>query len=376
MLKQIVAAALAPSLAAVNSGFAKTPNADDFQSRVDSARNDAQLVALGAVVVDKDGEVLNLAVSGERKKGSGDLVQRGDAWHIGSNTKMLTALLYARLVEQGHAHWQASLPELLPDLAAKMHPAWRSTTIEDLLSHRSGLQSNPGLGFLVSGKLDKRPLAEQRTDIVRRALRKAPEGKSGKYKYSNYGYLVGGAAIDRIANNIAHKKPGDGYATLFNSVLLENQNEKQNWGFGAPQNGIEGHKKNLWGRTKAVGKGPGSDNPAVMGPAGAAHVPLADHGVFISQFLKPEALHQKLLTPQPNAKSNYAFGWVVHEHEQYGRTYAHDGSNTMWYSLVRLVPSLGIVVIVNTNQMNESTVIACDRLVASIIRDREVAGAF
>ncbi|HCX11076.1 MAG TPA: hypothetical protein DHU81_12225, partial [Hyphomonas sp.] len=47
-------------------------------------------MALGAVIANADGDILGLAVDGARVQGKRGAVQQGDAWHIGSNTKMLT----------------------------------------------------------------------------------------------------------------------------------------------------------------------------------------------------------------------------------------------------------------------------------------------
>ena len=106
------------------------PTPDVLQQKVEAIRKEAGLVALGAVIANAEGDILGLAVAGERRKGAGDAVQPDDAWHLGSNTKMLTALLYGRLVEDGTAKWGATLPELFPDLAGGMDPAWQDVTIE------------------------------------------------------------------------------------------------------------------------------------------------------------------------------------------------------------------------------------------------------
>lgn len=110
----------------------------DLQATVDEAREEHGIVGMGAIIMHADG-TYTIAVSGERVKGSGDPVQPGDAWHIGSNTKSMTALLYARLVEDGLASWGATVSDLFPDFADEIDPAWSEITIEDLFAHRSGL---------------------------------------------------------------------------------------------------------------------------------------------------------------------------------------------------------------------------------------------
>ena len=327
-------------------GTAEPLSQAQLEDRLETVREAAGLVALGAVVADADGTILGLAVTGERVRGSGDAVQPDDAWHIGSNTKMLTALLYGRLVEQGEASWGATLPELLPDLADEMDPAWRDVTIEHLLSHRSGLAPNPGVLWLLTSRASSAPVETQRTRLARGFLSKPPDGEVGAFSYSNLGYMIAGAAIDRIAGRLGFEN----YETLFLSTLVP---DGEGWGFGPPPAGVEGHSKGLFGGLKGDGKGRDADNPAALAPAGTLHVPLAAHARFLSQFLRPDATHQKLLTPYPDSESDYALGWGVASLESTGNVYAHNGSNTIWLSTVRLAPDAGLVVIVNTNSFSD-----------------------
>jgi CubicO group peptidase (beta-lactamase class C family) len=57
-------------------------------------------VGLAGLVSD-GARTLRVVSEGHRRRGSPEPVAPGDLWHIGSNTKAMTAALYARLVEQG-----------------------------------------------------------------------------------------------------------------------------------------------------------------------------------------------------------------------------------------------------------------------------------
>ncbi len=332
--------------AAFPAGAAPMSNAA-LQAKLEAVQSEVGLVALGAVVADADGTILASAVTGERRRGSGEATQISDAWHIGSNTKMLTALLYARLVEAGEAKWGATLPDLFPDLAAEMDPAWRAVTIEHLLSHRSGLAANPGAGWFISSRFDTASMTTQRTKLAKAFLSRPPPGEVGAFQYSNLGFMIAGAALDRIAADQGKR----GYEALFLAQLAP---KGEGWGFGPPPRGIEGHATGLFGGLKAQGKGEGADNPPALAPAGTLHIPLKSHARFLSQFLKPDAALQKLLAPYPDEASDYALGWGVVTLEPLGRVYTHNGSNTMWMSTVMLVPEAGLVVIVNTNSFSDA----------------------
>ena len=171
---------------------------DSYDDWLDEARDDAGLIALGAVVADADGDVLMLAVSGQREKGKSAPVEPEDAWHIGSNTKMLTAALYADLVKRGEARWGATLTELFPDLVETIDPAWGAVTIEDLFAHRSGLPANPPGAWFTTSRFSSATPAAQRADLVKSYLAHPPKHPHGEFLYSNLGYMIAGAAIDRI----------------------------------------------------------------------------------------------------------------------------------------------------------------------------------
>src|SRR5690606_16492845 len=136
--------------------------------------------ALAGAVVTPDGFAWR-GVGGVRRAGSDDAATLDDKWHLGSHAKAMTATLYARLVEQGRARWGATVPELFPDL--EVDAAWRETTIEDLMRHRSGLIDQAALGtfFFFAARADTRPLPVQRTDVARRALEGPPTGAPGEF---------------------------------------------------------------------------------------------------------------------------------------------------------------------------------------------------
>lgn len=347
----------------------------DLQAEVDRARQEAGLVALGAVIATSQAGVTHIAVSGERVRGSGDLVHPDDAWHIGSNTKMLTALLYARLVESGHARWGATLPELFPALAAEMNPGWNDVTIEDLLSHRSGAAANPSITWMISSRSSRQPLGAQRANLARTVLKAPPAGERGQFVYSNLGYILAGAAIERLSADTP-ALGGQTYEQLMQTIVIGEASDgaAPGFGFGPPEASIEGHGPVFMGMgLKAKGRGPEADNPAALGPAGTAHHSLRGHALLLLSFLAgerslPEPMRTKLLGPYPDDRSEYGLGWGTSQHEGVGRVFLHAGSNTIWLSQVVIVPDHNAVVIVNTNQYSPKAVKAVDALTERLVR--------
>ncbi|WP_084397677.1 serine hydrolase domain-containing protein [Henriciella aquimarina] len=323
-----------------------------LKQAVDETRESHDLIALGAAVAIV-GREPTIAVSGTVSKGSDTPVARTDAWHIGSNTKALTALLYARLAEDGLADWGDSLPDLFPKMAEEMDPAWQDTRIEDLFAHRSGL-GQIGPIWVLARRNDDAPVREQRLATVESRLTKPPAGEPGTFEYSNLNYIVAGAAIERL---IEMSWEDAIKAYIFDA---EGASWSEGWGFGPPQTGLEGHNRNIVGWRSSVGRGKSADNPEALGPAGTAHVPLASHARLLLQFVDEDStlitpdMRDHLLAPWPDETANYAMGLAVSDHPQLGRVYLHNGSNTMWLSRIALVPSHDAVIIVNTNEYSDA----------------------
>lgn len=94
-----------------------------------------------------------------------------------------------------------------------------------------------------------------------------------------------------------------------------------------------------------------------MGPAGSVHMTLAALCVYGNEHIAGERGQGKLLAAETyrqlhTAKLNdYAFGWVVGDVQQSAdqRLIWHNGSNTLWYALLALLPERNTVVAITSN---------------------------
>jgi CubicO group peptidase (beta-lactamase class C family) len=247
----------------------------------------------------------------------------------------MAAALYARLVERGDAEWGAHLPALFSDLAGVIDPGWSAITIDDLFVSQAGLPPNLGRAEMRAAWRDTRPIVDQRTEVAASALA-GPPRRPGRFVYSNLGYIVIGAAIERIT--------GGPFESALTTHVLEPLGITSA-GFGPPPD-LWGHG----GRMLALGPlglfdlgrgapaDPGraeSDNPAVMSPAGRLHLTLPDWGrfqrVFIGQadgFLRPKAI-ERLLTPAAGRGYRHALGWAP-VRGMPEASFGQQGSNTYW----------------------------------------------
>lgn len=294
--------------------------------------------ALGAALVKASG-VAFMAVSGVQVIGRPEPVSTGDPWHIGSDTKAMTAALYARLVDQGKAKWGATLPDLFPDLADTMAPEWKAITIEALLSHTAGL-GDVGATWVVARRFDKAPMEAQRKAAVRETLSKPPALPVGGYSYSNLGYIVAGGAIERITSQQ--------WELAIHEHVFKPLGMAQA-GFGPPQ-GVApmGHVRNFLGQLQQVDL----DNPPALGPAGTVHLPLADWANFVRVFIDPDQRFLSRASLEHLAKPvapQYALGWGVMDVPDAGRVLTHDGSNTAWLAEAIAIPERRIALLIATN---------------------------
>jgi CubicO group peptidase (beta-lactamase class C family) len=99
------------------------------------------LPALGGAVVTGKG-LEALGVVGVRKAGTDVAATADDLWHLGSNTKAMTATLVAALIEQGTLKWETTVGETFADLVPAMPPTLGNVSLLHLLSHRAGLPAN------------------------------------------------------------------------------------------------------------------------------------------------------------------------------------------------------------------------------------------
>ena len=146
-----------------------------------------------------DPELARLA---EQAREAGIAVTADDLWHIGSDTKSMTATLVARLVERGVIGWDDTIGEHLGAVIEDMDPVYPALTFRHLLSHRAGLPANIGMVDMIRFQMEGtggRPMPEQRLDYATRILRTAPAAEpETRFFYSNAGYVIAGAMLEQV----------------------------------------------------------------------------------------------------------------------------------------------------------------------------------
>ena len=314
------------------------------------ARDQHKLPGIAAVV--QIGGKLEAEVAmGLRANGHPERVTTNDRWHIGSDTKAMTATLIARLVEYGKLRFEDTLADAFPEMSSSMAPAYRAVTITQLLSHTAGLppltddKELPPFYAAINGIT---ALPAQRAAVSRAYLAMPPASKVGEFAYSNLGFIIAGA--------IAEARTGKSWEDLVREQIFAPLGIV-NAGFGAP--GTPGKVEQPQGHNEGRPLNPGSadaDNPPAIGPAGTVHIALKDWLLFAQdqlegvygrgKLLKPES-YRKLHTPVSGV---YALGWGTKLSPDGTPTIiTHSGSNGYWLADVKIMPKKRMIFLIAMN---------------------------
>jgi D-alanyl-D-alanine carboxypeptidase len=319
-----------------------------FADDLEAIRAKLKLPAVAAAAW-RHGKLLDIAAVGIRKEGDAAKVTKDDQWHLGSNTKAMTATLVAILVDRGKLRWDDTLGSLLAGW--KIDPGFAKVTVDQLLRHQAGVATDPPDAVWKQLWADG-DAPDAREKFVRAILEKPPAHAPGTFEYSNTSYMIAGAVLDKVSGVPWEKLIKD---ELFDKLGMTS------CGFGAPgvkaePGGVVDEPRGHDAGGTPLEPGPAADNPRGLGPAGTVHCSLEDYGKFLNLhatgqpegLVSPESM-QHLHTPRDG---NYAGGWGTVDGPK-GIVLVHSGSNTFWYATALVAPGTGFVFAIVTNKFEE-----------------------
>lgn len=144
-----------------------------------------------AVAIIKDGQVAYLKGFGFRDAAQTLPVNTDTLFRGASTTKAFCAALVAMLVDEGKLAWDAPVTTYLPELRFAGGDEYRSVSLRDMLSHRTGLPRHELLWYhnqtlTAQGLLARVPFLELSAPL------------RAKYQYNNLMYALAGLAIERV----------------------------------------------------------------------------------------------------------------------------------------------------------------------------------
>jgi D-alanyl-D-alanine carboxypeptidase len=165
--------------------------------------------APGAVLMVKTPEWTYLNSKGVSDIESKTPLRCDSPFEIGSNTKMMTATVVMQLAEEGRLSLDDPLSRHLPDLAAQI-PHGDKITLRQLASHTSGIFSytdnaTDGTPGIMEGALGDASMLKKGytpAQLVKFAIDHGKPGfepgESGKWAYSNTGFILLGMIIEKL----------------------------------------------------------------------------------------------------------------------------------------------------------------------------------
>ena len=356
------------SLLPAPASAAETSPGVDLSADLEPIRAKYGLPALAAAVI-KAGTITAAGATGVRVHGRSEKVTVNDRFHLGSDTKAITATLAGMLVDAGKLSWTTTIGEALGPVEPGINPALAAVTLEQLLSHSSGIPSDTEafLDIYYSDDALKYNIADARFRAFAKWKGNAPATKPGaEFHYSNLGYMIAGMMVERAAGVTWEELI---VSRIFDPLGLTTAGIGPQATTGridaAIGHDVDGDKITpmLWG--------PAADVPPALGPAGAAHMSVVDFATWAGwnagggkrgpALVKPETLAYiqsakirtgKIANPRPGTptEGDYCFGWGL---VKFGWTEApvltHNGSNSFNLAKVLVDTSRDYAVAVVTN---------------------------
>ena len=343
-------------------GSAPAPSTE-IKKLLEKQMQDQHLVGIASLVI-RSNTIVGMASAGVKHQGESRALGPADLWHLGSNTKAITATMIARLVDAGKLSWTTTPLEIFPEWKEMMDPAFRHITIEELLSHHAGI---PPFTKVKTWPQLSGNAVEQRSQFAALVLKHAPAITPGtKGLYSNAGFVIAAA--------MAERRTASRWEDLVSSQVLKPLGIHAIFGFPlwADRNQPWGHVETK-GSFKAVSGG-AIQLPPYMLPAGGMAMALADYGRFLqmnlkglrgedSAFLSAKTIQRLHSSPM---QDEYALGWGAYQWNSVP-TSTHAGSAGSFYAIVALQPSRdeGVAIVLNSGGQRSAE--AADALLNTLL---------
>ena len=315
----------------------------EIQTCLDSLGEENKLS--GAVLVAKDGVPVASKVAGVANKASGPANRLDTKFNLGSLNKMFTAVAIAQLAQAGRLKFEDTVGKHLPDYPNKA--VADKVTIHQLLTHTSGMGTYSVETF--KAQRDKlTSVAAYLPLFVNDPLASAP---GEKFQYSNSGYLVLGAIIEKIAGQDYYSYVRDKIfkpAGMTNTGFYEPGKEIPNLAIGYTRMGPDG-------KPGAEAK-ENTDRLEVRGgPAGGGYSSVEDLLKFQVALSGNKLLNReytdivmtgKVEAPGPIGKYAYGFGDKIVDGK---RIVGHNGGWPGVAANFEMFPDLGYTAIILLN---------------------------
>lgn len=189
--------------AVISEGYKSIKNTPiDLTTDIRKIQNMEGLGNLSAVVI-KDSKIYGVGAAGPGTWKQKPQLSTNDSFVIASCSKTFTATLAGICVDKGLLRWDSTLGEVFPELKTTMNPEYASVTLEQLLSHtgrapeRDAFWRSTTLQTSIAHPGTSR---DQRYYMLKEITRSAPAIPPGRYVYSNAGFYMVAAMLEKVTN--------------------------------------------------------------------------------------------------------------------------------------------------------------------------------
>jgi dipeptidyl aminopeptidase/acylaminoacyl peptidase/CubicO group peptidase (beta-lactamase class C family) len=279
-------------------------------------------------------------------------VTTDSVFQIGSITKVWTATVIMRLVDEGLVGLDTPVIEVLPELRLSDPDVTKTVTIRHLLTHTSGIDGDV---FTDTGRGDD--CLEKYVDLLADAAQNHPLGAT--WSYCNSGFSLLGRVIEKLTDQTWDQAMRERLFTplgLDNTMTLAEEAILHSAAVGHVDNDGQQVPTTVW------------DLPRSVGPAGLIKSTAADVLAFarmhLSGGLAPDGTrvlsaesaesmtkHEADLPDKFILGDSWGLGWIRfgwHGHRLIG----HDGNTLGQAAFLRLLPEQGVAVTLLTNGGN------------------------
>lgn len=280
----------------------------------------AQIPELGYAVISAD-SIYALSVTGVQRVNTTYPAHINDRFHIGSNTKGVTAYIASRLVKEGKLRWDTRFFALYPELKQQSRAVYGDITLGDLLTFRGKLP-----GYTYTYEKPTNAEIKDRYELAAYFLRQAPMAAVNGLTPSNADYVLAGLMLEK-ASGKTYKELVRALGFNFEFDYPNLHDTLQPWGHDVNMQPVppgEQYKMN-W-----------------LLSAGNINVSLPDYIRFIQVVMKEE----ELLFGKPD----FAYGWFNDGHVAW-----NEGNAGAFITQVRIDRHKRKAYIIFTNAASEAT---------------------
>ena len=335
----------------------------EIDSLIEKAMTKFKVVGMSIGIV-KDGKVIHSKGYGVKSILTKEKVNKHTNFVIASNSKAFTTAALAILVDEGKISWQDKVKKFIPGFKMYNSYVTENFTIEDLLTHRSGLGLGVGdLMFFPSG-------ADFTIDDVVSSFQyfKPQSAFRTKFDYDNLLYVVAGEVIARVSGmsweEFVEKKimlPLH-MDNSFGSVSRAKAKTKVN--LATAHSTSNGKIKTLPDNEEIINGAAGGITSNVDDLCNWLLVQLNNgkYGKDLKKELFSETRHNEMwkihtvLNADPSPRYNshfrgYGLGWFLQDIKG-NLNVSHTGAVPGMLSIVEMVPDLGLGIVILTNTAN------------------------